>query len=79
MHFFCKILTSHIRIRLRAEIRNMTANILSKEYAFLTLVMYTPKPLKPPSHSEMTALTTAYETEILRLAKKSPSAAGNLT
>ena len=41
-----------------AEMRKITANILSKAKAFFTRVMYTPRPPKPPSHSLMTAPTT---------------------
>jgi hypothetical protein len=40
------------------DMKKITANILSKEYDFLTLVIYTPRPDKPPSHSAITAPTT---------------------
>lgn len=55
----------------------MTANILSNENDFLTLVIYTPKPSKPPSHSEITAPTTEYDTEILRALKNELNKLGN--
>ncbi len=55
MTAFCRADTPNIRSRLIIEIKKMTANILSKEKDFLTLVIYTPKPLKPPSHSATTA------------------------
>ena len=40
------------------DMRKITANILSKANAFFTRVIYTPRPEKPPSHSEITAPTT---------------------
>lgn len=51
--------TAHMSTKLKAEMRKITANILSNEYALRTRVMYTPKPEKPPSHSAMTAPTMA--------------------
>ena len=60
------------------EIRKITANILSKENAFLTRVIYTPNPPKPPSHSEITAPTTAQEAEIRNPEKNWSIAPGNL-
>ena len=51
---------------------------MSKAYAFLTLVIYTPSPLNPPSHSDITPPTTEYEAEILSAAKNFPIEDGNL-
>ena len=39
MHHFCIFFTRYISSRLIAEIRKITANILSNEYDFLTLVI----------------------------------------
>ena len=42
-----------------------------------TRVMYTPRPLKPPSHSATTAPTTAYVALMRRPAKNWSAAAGS--
>ena len=51
--------TAHMSTRLKPEIKKITANILSNEYALRTRVMYTPRPENPPSHSAITAPTIA--------------------